>query len=367
MSTRQTRPVRLLFTFAGGAGHLNPLLPIATAAAARGHAVALTGKPSVVALAERDGFTVFGTGTENDAVRTERGPLEPVDREREDRVLRDSFAGEIARRRLTELLQVAAEWQPDALVCDETDFGGTCAAERLGLPHATMLVNASGSFVRPELLAGTFDVSLLERYLVLNPFPTGFRNPAFPLPATAHGVRLHEPRRRVDGATVYFSLGTIFDLESGDLFERVLAALGTLPVEAVATIGRRLDPRRLGPVPSNVRVERYVPQDEILAACDLVVSHGGSGSLLGALTYGLPVVVLPLGADQPGNADRCVATGIGRVLDAATASPSEIAEAVADVLADPSYAAAARRLQAELATFAPPSEVVSLIEERLVP
>src|SRR5262249_54324991 len=160
----------VLFTFAGGLGHLNPLLPLASAARAAEHDVALTGKPSVVATVEADGFAVFGTGAEDDAAPTERGPLEPVDREREDRVLRDGFAGRMARRRTAEIADVARGWRPDLFVCDETDFGGTLAAEELDLPHATVLVTASGAFVRRELLADVFDLDLLARHLVINPF-----------------------------------------------------------------------------------------------------------------------------------------------------------------------------------------------------
>jgi MGT family glycosyltransferase len=159
---------------------------------------------------------------------------------------------------------------------------------------------------------------------------------------------------------VYFTLGTIFDLESGDLFERVISALAGLDVDAVATIGTRLDPSTFS-APPNVRVEQYVPQDRILASSDLVVSHGGSGSVLGAIAFGLPLVVLPLGADQPHNADRCDATGIGRVVDA-TASSDEIAEAIGAVLADPSYRAAAGRLRDELDGFASPHEAVRFVE-----
>ena len=258
-----------------------------------------------------DGFAVFGTGAENDAAQSERSPLAPIDPDREDRVLREGFGERVARRRVDDLLAVAADWRPDLIVCDEFDFGAMMAAERLGIPHATVLVNASGSFVRPEILAEVLEVASPARHLVLNPFPPGFRDPRYPLPPTAHGVRLHPaaPSRGCREPRVYFSLGTIFDLESGDLFERVLEALGTLPIDAVATVGRRLDPLALGPTPANVRVERYVPQDEILPSCSLVVSHGGSGNVLGALTHGLPLVVLPLGADQPLNADRCRAHG----------------------------------------------------------
>jgi UDP:flavonoid glycosyltransferase YjiC (YdhE family) len=354
--------VRVLFTFAGGLGHLNPLLPLATAARAAGHEVALAGKPSVVATIGPEEFTVFGTGAENDAARTERGPLERVDREREERVVREAFAGDVARRRSAEIADIAAWWRPDAFVCDETDFGGTQVAESLALPHATVLVTASGSFVRRDVLDGVFDVDLLARHLVLNPFPTGFRDPQYPLPASARGIRLHDPAAHVDSERrrVYFSLGTIFDLESGDLFERVLEALGALDVDAVATIGRRLAPSTFAP-PQNVRVERYIPQASILPSSDIVVSHGGSGSVLGAIAYGLPMVVLPLGADQPHNADRCAATGIGRVVDAAAPS-AEIGREIREVLADGSYRAATERLRGELAAFASPEEAVLLLE-----
>ena len=354
--------MRILFTFAGGLGHLNPLLPLASAARDAGHHVALTGKPSVVATVAADGFVAFGTGAENDAGRTERAPLASVDREREERVLRESFGGAIARRRRSELLDVAGSWRPDVFVCDETDFGGTVAAEELGLPHATVLVTASGAFVRRELLADVFDVDLLARHLVLNPFPPGFRDPTNPLPARTRGIRLHAGEREGAGVRprVYFTLGTIFDLESGDLFERVLTALAALDVDAVATIGTRLDPSTFSAAP-NVRVEQYVPQDQILSSSDLVVSHGGSGSVLGAIAFGLPLVVLPLGADQAHNADRCIATGIGRVVDA-TAPSDEIAAAIREVLSDGSYRVAAERLRDELGGFVSPDEAVRLVE-----
>src|SRR5262249_17780787 len=218
------------------------------------------------------------------------------------------------------------------------------------------------AFVRRELLADVFDVDLLARHLVLNPFPPGFRDPTNPLPARTRGIRLHAGEREGAGVRprVYFTLGTIFDLESGDLFQRVLTALAALDVDAVATIGSRLDPPTFSAAP-NVRVEQYVPQDRILSSSDLVVSHGGSGSVLGAIAFGLPLVVLPLGADQPHNADRCVATGIGRVVGA-TASSDEIAEAIGAGLVHDSSRADAGRLRAELDGFASPDEAVRLVE-----
>ena len=163
---------------------------------------------------------------------------------------------------------------------------------------------------------------------------------------------------------MYFTLGTGFNLESGDLFERVLAGLGELPVQVVATVGSELDPAALGSPPPNVRLQRYVPQSEILAHASAVVCHGGSGSVLGALAHGIPLVLLPMGADQPQNAERCAALGAGRVLDVVALTPEDVREAVSAVLSEPSYRDAAERLRDELAGL-PGAEHAAALVERL--
>src|SRR5205085_9710002 len=160
----------------------------------------------------------------------------------------------------------------------------------------------------------------------------------------AHGFRT-AAGARCDGArTVYFTLGTVFNLESGDLFARVLAGLRELDVDVVATVGRQIDPEELGPQPERIRVERYLPHADVLPRCAAVVSHGGSGTLLGALAHGLPSVLLPMGADQPWNAARCEELGVALVLDAMRATPDDVRKAVSTVLDDPSYRAAAGRV-----------------------
>src|SRR5204863_7210801 len=115
---------------------------------------------------------------------------------------------------------------------------------------------------------------------------------------------------------VYFTLGTVFNVESGDLFTRVLMGLRDLPVNVIATVGRDIDPAELGPQPDHIHIEQYVPQSLILPHCTMVISHGGSGSVLGALAHALPAVLIPMGADQPLNAARCADLGCAQVLDA---------------------------------------------------
>src|SRR3954468_21203424 len=120
--------MRILFAFAGGAGHAEPLVPLARAAVRAGNAVAFCGRPDVVETIAERGFDVFPTGSRP---RAERLPLRPVDRAHEGDVLRDWFAGRLARERAGAVRDVARGWRPDVLVCDEVDFGSMAAAERL--------------------------------------------------------------------------------------------------------------------------------------------------------------------------------------------------------------------------------------------
>jgi UDP:flavonoid glycosyltransferase YjiC (YdhE family) len=382
--------VRILLGFAGGSGHFDPLVPLAVAARDRGHDVAFAARPWMVPRVVASGFAAIPAGSDEGLAPVTR-PLLEIDPERELRDLRDGFGRWIARERARDLVRLGADWSPDVVVWEETDFGAALVAEQLGLPHASVLVTASGSFVRPEVMAPVLDdlrgelglppdpdAAMLSRFLVLSPVPPSFRDPAIPPGPTTRGYRTSAPtgddRPSVtpawacvlpDAPVVYVTLGTVFNHESGDLFERVLAGLDALRVNTLVTVGREIDPTRFGDRPSNVAIERFVPQADILPFVDLVVSHGGSGSVLGALAHGRPLVVVPIGADQPQNAARCAALGVGRVLDAVRTTPAELAGAVSAVLDDPSYRTAAGRLRDEIAELPEPEHGVALLE-RLV-
>jgi UDP:flavonoid glycosyltransferase YjiC (YdhE family) len=290
----------------------------------------------------------------------------------------------MARERIAALLPLCARRPPDVIVRDEADMGALIVAERLGVPYATVLNNAGGGLLRASRPVAALDalraehglapdpeLEALDRHLVLSPYPPSLRDPADPLPATAHGYRAAEAPGAVppviaalpDGRpVVYVTLGTIFNTESGDLFARVLAGVRELPVEVVVTVGRSMDPAEVGPQPANVHVERYVPQAAVLPRCAAVVAHAGSGIVLGALEHGLPLVCLPMGADQPLNAARCTALGVGPTLDPLAATAEDVWAATAAVLEDPAHRAAAARLQAEIAALPPPEAAVERLE-----
>ena len=54
----------------------------------------------------------------------------------------------------------------------------------------------------------------------------------------------------------------------------MFAVTAGLDVDAVGTIGSHVDPAVIGPVRANVRVERFVPQADVLRRSAVVVSHG---------------------------------------------------------------------------------------------
>lgn len=83
-----------------------------------------------------------------------------------------------------------------------------------------------------------------------------------------------------------------------EVFRTAIAGLAGEDVEVVVTLGVDNDPAALGPVPANARVERFIPQAELLPRCSVVIHHGGSGTMYGSLAHGVPQVALPQGADN---------------------------------------------------------------------
>lgn len=161
---------------------------------------------------------------------------------------------------------------------------------------------------------------------------------------------------------VYVSFGTVFGyLQSAATAYKALSrAVVDLPVRVLLTIGRKLDPATLGPLPPNVHVEPWVHQPDALASATLVVCHGGSGTVYGALAAGVPLVVVPAFADQLANGRRIATAGAALTVEADKSNrahgrliverdSARITAAIEVTLGDPAYRAAAHRIGAEMA------------------
>ena len=125
------------------------------------------------------------------------------------------------------------------------------------------------------------------------------------------------------------------------MFRAALDAVAGMDAHVLMTTGAQMDLAALGAIPANVTLREFVPQNEILPHVEAVLCHGGSGTVLGALSTALPLVVTPIAADQPDNA-KAVA-GIGAGIEVPEPDSAAISDRVASVLSDTApFAAGAR-------------------------
>jgi MGT family glycosyltransferase len=280
------------------------------------------------------------------------------------------FAEIDAPAKIDDLHAAASAWGPELLVYDSADLSAPIVAAALGVPavhhsfgrmvpiEALALAAESTAALwrqqglEPPPLNGAFDgpyVDVCPPSFQTNRPPAGTRV-EFLRPVTAR------PRAETDPPTVYITLGTMFN--EVELFRVLLEALAEVDCTVIATIGRNNDAAALGEIPANAVVEQYVPQEEILPRCSATVGHGGSGSTLAALAYGLPMLLVPQAADQFENAKACEELGVARVLMPGEMTLDAVRDAVADLLGTPSYRESAAGVAAEIARM-PPSEAVA--------
>jgi UDP:flavonoid glycosyltransferase YjiC (YdhE family) len=378
--------MRVLMTSLPAMGHFNSIQPMAHALAAAGHQVAICCAPAFAETVRANGFEHLPGGAESFA---ELFVGAPPPAERANWALKFAFATNGAQRMLPDLTRHVAEWQPDVLVRESTEFAALLVGEQLGLPHASIGTGALGSRDdRREIVADVLttwrdklnlpadpEAQAMYRYLHLSFMPPRwdgeesgvvyadtvhfirYQNP--PRPGEARPEWLDEPR---DRPLVLVSLGTVMNAEPG-LFEAIISALADEPMEVVVAIGRDQDATRFGRPPANVRIESFVPQIQVLEQCALFVTHCGFNSTKEALSLGIPLVAIPIGGDQPYCAERIEALGLGRRVGPEERDPATIRAAVREVSDDPHYRAAVQGFAEEMRSLPPISDAVGLLEQ----
>jgi MGT family glycosyltransferase len=158
---------------------------------------------------------------------------------------------------------------------------------------------------------------------------------------------------------VLIAMSTTY-MDHVEQLQRAVTAVGSLRVRALVTTGPAVDPEQLEP-PPNVTVVRSAPHRQVLAHTDVVVTHGGHGTVVKALAAGVPLVCIPTGRDQPDNAARIVQRGAGLRLPK-RARPEKIASAIQRVLDDPTYRRAAADLGRKVQHEATGANVVAELE-----
>jgi UDP:flavonoid glycosyltransferase YjiC (YdhE family) len=376
VDSRKIAGVRILFSSTPGEGHVRPLLPLARALARRGHEVSFATEERWAPRLEAEGFPVLPAGVDHTTARSvidlmERSRVAPADMRLF--VFPRIFGRGQAPAKTPQLLEHARSWKPDAIVCETSDLAAPIVAAALDVP----LVNHSFGAMLPlrvaEAAAEVVAPLWREQGLEPDPYAGAFRGlyvdvapPSLTLaepPARSVRLRLVEraaapppPPEGVETPFVYATMGTIFN--EPQAFRMLLDALDGRPALVTTGRGASID----GPVPDGVAVAEFVPQEDVLPHARAVVFHGGSGTMLGALAHGLPVVIVPQGADQFDNAALCEAAGVAVTILPKEANAERIRAALDRVLGQPSLAGAARRVAEEIAAMPSADEVAERVE-----
>ena len=297
-----------LFVTWDGGGNTNPVIAMAERLLRRGHRVRVLGSET---LAKR--FADHG--------------LEFVARDPAREWDQDASADDVTATALDD----------EVLVVDYMLPGALCGAEATGLPVAAFVHTLYGAMLSdddlgPMHMAATVDgINALRTRLALPPMTRlvellDHADLVFVNSPERLDVRVDRPpnlryvgpvleNAAVDASAAYdvvVSFGTT-PMDEQDVLERVLAALADLPVRVLATVGAHVDVAGVA-APDNATVSGIVPHAAVLPSARLLVCHGGLGGILAALTYGVPILCLPLGRDQPMNADAVERVDAGKQL-----------------------------------------------------
>jgi MGT family glycosyltransferase len=140
---------------------------------------------------------------------------------------------------------------------------------------------------------------------------------------------------------VYASMGTLQN-RLGWVFEAILAACRELEVDLVLSTGGA---KHILPSYPHTHLVDYVPQLELLGRASLMVTHGGTNSVMECLAAGVPMVAIPITNDHPGCAARLERSGAGKVVPLSRLSALSLGEAIQQVLRQASYRENAIRMR----------------------
>ena len=371
-------------------GVFGPFIPLGRALVEAGHEVIVASGPDLSARATENGLRFEEAGlSAMEGAMTAFADADVQAAPAGDRIRFPAamFGAVIPAAKLPALRGLADSWPPDLIVHPPVDLAGPLLAAELGLPTVCYgfgqpfdpeVTAAMASRVHPLWEAAGIEPDPcggIYRGRYLDPCPPGLGgadrvrtaagtepirpeipgDPSATLPAWADQLEARP--------VVYVSLGTAPLFNQPAKFGPLLEGLTDARVEVVVTISELHDPATLGELPPTVHVERWLPLAPLLRRCDAVVCHAGTGTLLAALTAGLPLVLVPQGADQFDNAKACERAGAARVLMPDEVTAAAVNDAVRAVLASASHErAAAGALAVEIAAMPSAAEVARRLE-----
>jgi MGT family glycosyltransferase len=366
----------IAFLNIGMHGRVNPTLPVVAELVRRGHSVTYHTSPAFRAEIEATGATVYLYPGGDQPLPDPPTPITLMEG------LARATVG-LLPAVLTDLRRV----RPDLIVHDNACLWGAVAARELEVPAASSFTTFAfnrhvpsptrGSWnllaaatARPRTVQGyllsrwrlrrRFDargLPLLDVGNIRAPLNLVYTSRAFQ-PAVEYfdqtyrfvgpsiGARPPDPSfpaDRLQDPVLYASPGTVFNADP-QLLRGFATALAPLGGTVIVSTGQT-DPAALGPLPANVLARRSVPQPEVLARAALFVTHGGMNSVNEATYAGVPLLVVPQGADQPLVARRVVELGAGLSIPTGDAAVEPVRALARRLLDDPRFREGATTLR----------------------
>lgn len=161
---------------------------------------------------------------------------------------------------------------------------------------------------------------------------------------------------------VYFTMGST-GIEK--LFKTIYENLSTMPITAIISTGGHK--AGLKTLDDKIYVEEFLDGDKVMEISDLVVCHGGNGTIYQALQHGKPILGIPTIPDQDFNMRRVEALGVGKKVELARfeKNPKILIQYISHLLSTPNYTSNAARIQSVLKNYNGPSTAADLIERNL--
>jgi UDP:flavonoid glycosyltransferase YjiC (YdhE family) len=389
--------LRVLLGAFGDPGHAFPMIALGRALAARGHEVVLQTWARWEDDVRAEGMT-FARAPEYPVVPTRQRPLKPYE------------AALLATRATRPLVR---EHQPHAVVADILTLAPALAGELEGVPVATLvphvdpradpgwppysvgarlprtaagrrLWRAAERVTAAGLERGRRELNETRGRLGLPPlshvhggisralaivatFPALEYPRALPLPATAVvGPLMWEPPHgEVELPAGDEPLVLVAPSTSQDPSQRLLGAtllgLRELPVRLLASTNRR-EPGAGVDVPGNATLVEWLSYSRTMPRCDVVVCHGGHGTVARALASGCVVVVVPAAGDMSETAARIDWAGVGVRVPRRLCTPRAIGLAVRRALSEPGLRERARELASWSQYHDPAARAADLVQ-----
>jgi zeaxanthin glucosyltransferase len=396
-------------------GHLNPFLALARELQRRGHRVTVFQMPDLASSVHAEQVDFVPIGADDHPAGSLPQSLAELGRLSGLAALRFTVR---AVAKTTEMIcrdapQAVQDARVDMLLVDQTEPAGGSVAEHLGIPFVTLcnalalnreqdvpppfspwsyresvwarMRNRLGYAVSDRILAPVRAVladyrrrwklpahkgseDSYSRLAQISQQPREFDFPRKLLPSCFHYVgplrspernKVEFPWERLDGRPlIYASLGTLQNQKT-NLYQCFVEACEGLDVQIVIA-GR--SPESLEPLPENVIAVSYAPQLELLEKASLTMTHGGLNTVLDSLSYGVPMILVPLTYEQPAIAARVARIGAGEILPLSQVSPARLRTEIGKITGIEAYRVNARGMAASIRRAGGVVRAVDIIE-----